>query len=161
MRKRSGRAPTADEIAESATRGEDVSACFTNKFTVVKPVHRVYVDLSQGMLRQLDERAARLNVSRQAVIKTLLGRALEEERVSRGRPKRKAGQMFNRRSLGAFLHDVPHDPLRYTVSPGLACAANAPKHAAFTHASGDKPGIDGALDPIRNRHRPNMPGLAD
>jgi len=38
------------------------------------------VDLTQGMLRTLDERAARLNVSRQAVIKTLLERALSEER---------------------------------------------------------------------------------
>jgi hypothetical protein len=71
---------SADEIAEKASRGENISAYFTNKFTVVKPVHRVNVDLTQGMLRELDERAARLNVSRQAVIKTLLARALEENR---------------------------------------------------------------------------------
>jgi len=64
-----------DEIAEMASRGEDVSAYFTNKFTTVRPVHRVNVDLTQGILRELDERAARLNISRQAVIKTLLGRA--------------------------------------------------------------------------------------
>jgi metal-responsive CopG/Arc/MetJ family transcriptional regulator len=32
------------------------------------------------MLRELDERAARLNVSRQAVIKTLLRHALDHER---------------------------------------------------------------------------------
>jgi len=51
----------------------------------------VNVDLTQGMLRQLDERAARLNISRQAVIKTLLGRVLEEERASKPRPKKKAG----------------------------------------------------------------------
>ena len=44
----------------------------------VKPVRRVNVDLTQGMLRQLDERAARLNISRQAVIKTLLARGLRE-----------------------------------------------------------------------------------
>jgi hypothetical protein len=81
---------TADEIAEMATRGEDVSAHFTNVFTVVRPVRRVNVDLTQGMLRQLDERAARLNISRQAVIKTLLGRALHEERANKPRPK-KAG----------------------------------------------------------------------
>jgi len=80
--------PTADEIAEMATRGEDVSAYFTNKFTVVRPVKRVNVDLTQGMLRELDARAARLNISRQAVIKTLLGRALNEERSER-RPLRK------------------------------------------------------------------------
>ena len=73
--------PSADEIAEKASRGENVSAYFTNKFTVVKPVHRVNVDLTQGMLRELDERAARLNVSRQAIIKTLLGRALAEDRT--------------------------------------------------------------------------------
>ena len=90
MPRTSGKTPTANEIAELATRGEDISAHFTNVFTVVKPVRRVNVDLTQGMLRQLDERAARLNISRQAVIKTLLGRALTEERESRPRPK-KAG----------------------------------------------------------------------
>jgi hypothetical protein len=82
---------SADQIAQKASRGEDVSAYFTNKFTVVRPVRRVNVDLTQGMLRELDERAARLNVSRQAVIKTLLGRALEEERGTKLRQKRKAG----------------------------------------------------------------------
>ena len=75
---RSRKAPTADEIAEMASRGEDVSSYFTNQFTVVRPVQRVNVDLTQGMLRALDERAARLNISRQAVIKTLLERALHE-----------------------------------------------------------------------------------
>ena len=65
----------ADDIADKASRGEDVSMDFTNKFTVVRPVKRVNVDLTQGMLRELDARAARLNVSRQAVIKTLLRRA--------------------------------------------------------------------------------------
>ena len=69
---------SADKIAEKATTGKDVSAHFTNKFTVVRPLHRVNVDLTQGLLRQLDERAARLNISRQAVIKTLLSKALED-----------------------------------------------------------------------------------
>jgi hypothetical protein len=82
---------TADEIAEMASRGEDVSAHFTNKFTVVRPVRRVNVDLTHGMLRELDERAARLNVSRQAVIKTLLRQARTEGRGSRAEAKRKAG----------------------------------------------------------------------
>lgn len=65
-----------------ASRGEDISANFTNKFTVVRSVRRVNVDLTQGMLRELDAHAARLNISRQAVIKTLLSRALNEERTS-------------------------------------------------------------------------------
>ena len=73
-----------------ATRGEDVSAYFTNKFTVIRPVKRVNIDLTQGMLRKLDARAARLNISRQAVIKTLLGRALNEERSAGQRSKRNA-----------------------------------------------------------------------
>ncbi len=91
MPKISRTVPTADAIAEMASRGEDVSAYFTNKFTVVKPVRRVNVDLTHGMLRQLDERAARLNISRQAVIKTLLARALNEERASRPHSKKKTG----------------------------------------------------------------------
>lgn len=90
MPKMSRTTATADEIAELASRGEDVSAYFTDKFTVVRPVRRVNVDLTQGMLRKLDERAARLNISRQAVIKTLLERELNEERSSNPRSK-KAG----------------------------------------------------------------------
>ena len=81
---------SADEIAEKASRGEDVSTYFTNKFTVVRPVRRVNVDLTAGMLRQLDERAARLNISLHAVIKTLLSRALEEGRSGKARPNRNA-----------------------------------------------------------------------
>ena len=91
MKKTSNKMLTADQIAEMASRGEDVSAYFTNKFTVVKPVRRVNVDLTQGMVRKLDERAARLNISRQAVIKTLLDRALEQERSGTARLKLKAG----------------------------------------------------------------------
>src|SRR5713101_5333982 len=91
MLKTSKKTPTADQIAEMASRGEDVSAYFTNKFTVVRPVRRVNVDLTQGVLRALDERAARLNVSRQAVIKTLLARALEEARPGKTRANRKTG----------------------------------------------------------------------
>jgi hypothetical protein len=82
---------TADQIAEKATRGEDISAYFTNQFTVVRPAPRVNVDLTQGMLRELDQRAARLNVSRQAVIKTLLDRALSEERTRKPRTRRRGG----------------------------------------------------------------------
>jgi hypothetical protein len=81
----------ADEIAEMASRGEDVSGYFTNKFTVVRPVRRVNVGLTAGMLRELDARAARLNVSRQAVIKTLLERALGNGRTGNPGAKRKAG----------------------------------------------------------------------
>lgn len=91
MASKSKKTLSADEIADRASRGEDISQYFTNRFTVVRPVHRVNVDLTQGMLRELDERAARLNVSRQAVIKTLLRRALDESAPSRSAAKRRAG----------------------------------------------------------------------
>lgn len=83
------KSPTAEQIAAMATRGEDVSQFFTNQFTVVKPVRRVNVDLTEGMLRELDARAARLNVSRQAIIKTLLRQALDKP--TRRLPSRRAG----------------------------------------------------------------------
>ena len=73
-----------------ASRGENVSTYFTHKFTVVRPARRVNVDLTEGMLRELDARAARLNISRQAVIKTLLERALNEQRASKLTAKKKA-----------------------------------------------------------------------
>ncbi len=80
----------AEEIAERGSRGEDVSSFFTGKFTAVRPIRRVNVDLTEGMLTELDARAARLNVSRQAVIKTLLRQALDQNApASQGR-KRKA-----------------------------------------------------------------------
>ena len=79
---------TADELADMADRGEDVSQYFTNKFTVVRPIRRVNVDLTAGMLRELDARAAKLNISRQAVIKTLLERALTDEETRRRASKR-------------------------------------------------------------------------
>jgi hypothetical protein len=82
---------SADEIADKASRGEDVSGYFTNEFTVVKPIKRVNVDLTPGMLRQLDNRAARLNISRQAVIKTLLIQALEQVPAAKRKPSKKVG----------------------------------------------------------------------
>lgn len=90
---KTSRTTTADDIAEMASRGEDIAAHFTNEFTVVRAVRRVNVDLTEGMLRELDERAARLNISRQAVIKTLLRQVLDEGRGNRRNPrKKKAGQ---------------------------------------------------------------------
>jgi len=83
MRKTTKAAPTADRIAEMATRGEDVSAYFSNQFTVVRPIRRVNIDLMHGMLRELDAKAARLNVSRQSVIKMLLDQGLAKERASK------------------------------------------------------------------------------
>jgi hypothetical protein len=90
MRSKSKQSLSPDEIADRATRGEDVSSHFTNQFTVVRPVRRVNVDLTQGMLRELDERAARLNVSRQAIIKTLLRSALDQAKPEQAESRPRA-----------------------------------------------------------------------
>jgi Ribbon-helix-helix protein, copG family len=78
MPKLSMMTPTASELAAMACRGEVVTEYFFDNLIVVQPIRSVRVDLTPAMLRKLDERAARLNVSRHAVIRTLLGRALNE-----------------------------------------------------------------------------------
>ena len=68
----------ADEIAAMADHGQDISGHFTNDFAVVKPaVQRVNVDFAAPMLKELDGEAETLNVSRQAIIKTMLREALD------------------------------------------------------------------------------------
>jgi hypothetical protein len=54
MPRTSKKAASADEIADMASRGEDVSSYFTNQFTVVRPVRRINVDLTEGMRRKKD-----------------------------------------------------------------------------------------------------------
>lgn len=74
---------TADEIAEMADRGEDISRFFAAKGKMMPPIQRVNVDFALPMLQELDAQAAELNISRQAVIKTLLRRALDERYSAR------------------------------------------------------------------------------
>ena len=68
---------SAEEIALRADRGEDVSRFFTNTGRMMPPVQRVNVDFTREMLDELDEAARRLNISRQAVIKTLVREGLD------------------------------------------------------------------------------------
>ena len=78
MPKTSSKPIKAERIAEMADQGHDISAHFTNHFTVVKPaVQRVNVDFTGPMLKELDRQAETLNISRQAVIKTMLREALD------------------------------------------------------------------------------------
>jgi len=73
----------ADEIAEMADRGEDISRFFTNAGKMMPPIRRVNVDLTLPMLEELDEAALQLNISRQAVIKTLLRQGLDQQNLAR------------------------------------------------------------------------------
>ena len=84
MRKTSIRPVEAEEIARMADRGEDISAHFTNQFTMVKPaVQRVNVDLTGPMLKELDREAETLNISRQAVIKSMLREVLDRRYLAK------------------------------------------------------------------------------
>jgi hypothetical protein len=69
---------TADEIAEKADRGEDISQYFTNTGKIKHPVQRVNVDFTVEMLAELDKVASELNISRQALIKTYLRQSLDQ-----------------------------------------------------------------------------------
>jgi hypothetical protein len=71
-------AVSAEAIAREAERGKDVSRFFTSAGKMVGPIQRVNVDFTATMLRELDGAANELNVSRQAVIKTLLRQALDQ-----------------------------------------------------------------------------------
>jgi hypothetical protein len=73
----------AEAIARLADRGADVSRFFTNKGGMMRPIQRVNVDLAPGMLEELDNAAKELNISRQAVIKTLIRQALDQQYVAR------------------------------------------------------------------------------
>jgi hypothetical protein len=75
--------PTADEIGEMADRGEDVSRFFTRKGKMMPPIQRVNVDFALPMLEELDRQAAEMNISRQAVIKTLLRQALDQRYLAK------------------------------------------------------------------------------
>jgi hypothetical protein len=69
---------SAEEIARRADRGEDISRFFTNSGRMMEPIRRVNVDFAPSMLRELDGTAQELNISRQAVIKTLIRQALDQ-----------------------------------------------------------------------------------
>ena len=83
--KKTNRRPTADEIAEMADDGKDVSEYFTNKGKMKQPVQRVNVDFTVEMLGELDQVAAELNISRQAVIKSYLRQSLDQHHLAKSK----------------------------------------------------------------------------
>ena len=69
---------SAEAIAKMADSGKDVTRFFSGKGRMVQPIQRVNVDLTAEMLGELDSVSKRLNISRQAVIKTLVRQALDQ-----------------------------------------------------------------------------------
>ena len=81
---------SAESIARRADRGEDISGFFTNSGRMMPAIQRVDVDFAEPMLRELDTAASELNISRQAVIKTLIRQALDQRYLAhsaRGKSK--------------------------------------------------------------------------
>lgn len=77
MKEKDIRKLTADEIADLADQGKDISEHFTNDGTMKYPIKRVNVDFTLPMIKELDLMASELNISRQAAIKSLLRQALD------------------------------------------------------------------------------------
>jgi hypothetical protein len=77
------RAVPAENIARLADKGKDVSRFFTNAGQMMSPIQRVNVDFASPMLDELDNAAKELNISRQAVIKTLIRQALDHHYLAR------------------------------------------------------------------------------
>jgi metal-responsive CopG/Arc/MetJ family transcriptional regulator len=67
-----------------ADHGKDISRFFTNRLRMVYPIQRVNVDFTAPMLAELDDAAEELNISRQAVIKTLVREGLDRRIPRRG-----------------------------------------------------------------------------
>jgi len=76
--RKSGKPISAEGIARLADQGKNVSRFFKGRGRMVQPIQRVNVDVTAAMLEELDRAAKDLNVSRQAVIKTLVRQALDQ-----------------------------------------------------------------------------------
>ena len=76
---------SAENIARLAEKGKDVSRFFTNAGRMMGPIQRVNVDFASPMLNELDNAAKELNISRQAVIKTLIRQALDQHYLAAAR----------------------------------------------------------------------------
>ncbi len=80
----------AEGIARLAESGKDVSRFFTNSGRIMEPIQRVNVDFAAAMLKELDETAKELNISRQAVIKTLVRQGLDRHYLAKSRSRKSA-----------------------------------------------------------------------
>lgn len=75
----------AEELDRLFDAGEDISEYidFDNAQPLNAPARRVNVDMPAWMLNALDREADRLNISRQAVIKTMLDAQLRSGNAAR------------------------------------------------------------------------------
>jgi hypothetical protein len=72
----------AETIAQKAENGEGISSFFTNKGKMMSPIQRVNVDFTAEMLAELDEVVLKMNISRQAFIKSSLRQILDQHHLA-------------------------------------------------------------------------------
>ena len=77
MQQTTKRPVTAEEYEAIIDNGGEVSQFFSDG-RMVRPGQRVNVDFAPTMLTELDTAARELNISRQAVIKTLVRQGLDQ-----------------------------------------------------------------------------------
>ena len=58
--------------------------------------------------------------------------------------------------LRALFHDVPDHPLRYSITPMLACSTDASKQPSCRNPGRHDPQIQGRLDPAGHRYGPDV-----
>lgn len=92
MKKTSKRhkAISAEQIARMAEQGKDISVFFSKTGRMMEPIQRVNVDFTAEMLKELDSAAQELNISRQAVIKTLVRQGLDRRLWIKSRARKSA-----------------------------------------------------------------------
>ena len=79
---------SAESLARMTDSGKDVSRFFTNSGRMMKPIQRVNVDFTAPMIEELERAAKELNISRQAVIKTLIRQGLDQRQLARASRQR-------------------------------------------------------------------------
>ena len=83
------RMASAESIARKADKGEDVSSYFSNNGKMMPPLEGPGIELGGAMLKEVDQAARRLKISRHALIKRFIRKGLDEQ--YRSQKQRKAG----------------------------------------------------------------------
>ncbi len=76
-------AVSAERIARLADAGKDVSRFFTNRGRMMPAIRSVEIDFALDMLEEIDQAAAALHISRQALIKALVRQGLDQRLLAK------------------------------------------------------------------------------
>ena len=75
--------PTADELADMADRGEDISRFFTNQGQMKHPTQQLTLDLPVEMYAELDAFAHELQLNVHAMITAYLRQILDQHYLAK------------------------------------------------------------------------------